>query len=1013
VVANAHLKYNAMRNVMLSNSLTTRNDGSGQKTHQSTSCYRFLIAILLLFWLPWVAQAQAPVISYSSPKTYGLGTLITPLAPVNSAGAVGAPGYSNTTATIASGLYLPWDVATDAAGNVYMVDWGTSVYKIPVGGGARITLSSAFNTASGVAVDRAGNVYVSDWEQGIVKMIPAGGGAPVTICSGISSLYLAVDVSGNVYIADYYGGTIIMIPAGGGARVTLASGFNLPCGIAVDAAGNVYEAEYDSGVVKKIPKGGGALVTIGTVDIGYGVAVDAAGNVFAGCDCGVVTEFPVGGGASISIGSGFSRAAGVAVDGAGNVYVAAEFNGSIDEIKPVGGYYIDPFLPAGLSFDNQTGVISGTPIVGSPATNYTVTAYNAAGSGTATVNIETVGKNANLANLTLSLGTLTPVFATATKSYTALVGNAATSLTITPTASDPLATISVNGVVTVSGAASAAIPLAVGVNTITTIVTAQDGVTTNTYTLVVTRAPSSNAGLAGLAVSAGLLSPSFATGTNNYIDPVDIGTTSLTITPTLADNTATATVNGSAVASGSASASIPLAIGHNTIAIVVTAQDGITTNIYTLTVNRVAPTKNAGLVSIRTNPSESALVGVIGPGYLNYTAVVTNTTTSIQVIPTAADPNATITVNGSAVVSGYPSAGIPLTIGTNTITTVITAAVGTSTRTILLIITREGPSNNAEIASITTNPRESALVEAAGPGYLNYTEAVTNSTTSIQVIATAKQQNATITINGITAISGSPSSPITLSVGANVITTIVTAPDGVSTKTVIITVNRAGPSNNAELASVSTNPRSTLIGTTGEGYLNYEEYFANNVSSVAVIPTAKDPNATITVNSNPVASGTASPPIALNVGANLVSIAITAQDGITAKSIMITVNRAAAPVFNAFYQPGLSVVEPQASVSIENDGIAVHPGVSPNSDGINDFLQIDGITAYPENKLTIVNRNGALVYEAQGYDNISKVFDGHASKTGIMQLPGTYFYALDYSVNGATKHKTGYIVLKY
>jgi hypothetical protein len=30
-----------------------------------------------------------------------------------------------------------------------------------------------------------------------------------------------------------------------------------------------------------------------------------------------------------------------------------------------------------------------------------------------------------------------------------------------------------------------------------------------------------------------------------------------------------------------------------------------------------------------------------------------------------------------------------------------------------------------------------------------------------------------------------------------------------------------------------------------------------------------------------------------------------------------------------------------------------------------------------------------------------------------MQLPGTYFYQLDYTVNGVTKHKTGFLVLKY
>ena len=93
--------------------------------------------------------------------------------------------------------------------------------------------------------------------------------------------------------------------------------------------------------------------------------------------------------------------------------------------------------------------------------------------------------------------------------------------------------------------------------------------------------------------------------------------------------------------------------------------------------------------------------------------------------------------------------------------------------------------------------------------------------------------------------------------------------------------------------------------------------------------------------------------------------------------------------------------------------ITVHMGLSPNGDGINDFLLIDGITNYPDNKLTIMNRSGALIFEAKGYDNSTKVFDGHNSKNGAMQLPGTYFYSLDFTVNGIAKHKTGFLVLKY
>jgi hypothetical protein len=62
-----------------------------------------------------------------------------------------------------------------------------------------------------------------------------------------------------------------------------------------------------------------------------------------------------------------------------------------------------------------------------------------------------------------------------------------TSLTVTPTAAEGNATIKVNTTAVVSGAASGAIALVLGDNTITTEVTAQDGTTKKTYTVTVTR----------------------------------------------------------------------------------------------------------------------------------------------------------------------------------------------------------------------------------------------------------------------------------------------------------------------------------------------------------------------------------------------------------------------------------------------------------------------------------------------------------------------------------------------
>jgi gliding motility-associated-like protein len=277
---------------------------------------------------------------------------------------------------------------------------------------------------------------------------------------------------------------------------------------------------------------------------------------------------------------------------------------------------------------------------------------------------------------------------------------------------------------------------------------------------------------------------------------------------------------------------------------------------------------------------------------------------------------------------------------------------------------------------------------------------------------TTQDPNATVKVNGTTVTSGTASASIPLATGANTITTVVTAQDGTTSHTYSITVTRAAPSKDALLSTIKLTPASALANTGTSGTTTtYTTSVGNAETSVTVTPTAQDANAIIKVNGVGVTSGTASGSIALAVGQTTINTVVTAQDGTTTRTYSITVTRATGPLMS-LYLPA-SVVQPTDRAAIENDGILVHQGLSPNGDGINDVLTIDGITQYPNNQLTIIDRSGSLIYQAKGYNTISKVFDGHSSINDRLLQPGTYFYSLDYVVNGQSKHKTGFILLKY
>jgi gliding motility-associated-like protein len=1070
-----------------------------------------------------------PAINYTnSTQVYNINTTITPLTPVSSLVA-NATGYSTNFNTISATLPVPGPIARDAAGNLYTIDFTIGgIYKIPAGGGTPVNLDSTFaNQSFGIAVTANGTVYATNPANDYIEKIagtqishigsgliqPAGiavdaGGNLYFTCVGSHSLYkiaagsniatqldsnfvapygIALDNKGNVYVTDIAIGAVIEVPAGGGADIPLATGLNEPVGMTFDAAGNLFVAELGSQTIGEIPATGDRTpITIGPALPTFGLVADPSGNIFA-------TNFGLFSGTS----------------------------GSIIEISPAGGYTISPELPTGLTCDNTTGTISGKPTVVSPATLYTITGFNADGSGTAVVNITVKQAAVGLASLRLNpystlkavsvtdketdyttttpagttsvtvtpkaLGsgmnitvngspvtsntasapitlnadgsptiittvvtaptdtvtyvvtvnqvsihvasltsivlnpysTLQTVYATATTTnYSTTVPAGTTSVTVTPKASGPGQVIYINGSIVASGTPSA--PITLNSDFSPTVVQARvyapDGTTVYDYLVTINQVPMNNANLTSIALDphSTLKAVASTTTETDYTTTAPAGTTSVTVTAKASDPGQTITVGGNPVTSDTPSAPVTLNTDGTptVITTVVTAPDGVTTNTYVVSVS-LPPLHVASLSSIVLNPYSTLKVTSATATETDYTTTTPAGTTSVTVTPKASGSGQTITVDGAPVVSGTASGSIALNSdGTpTTITTVVTALDGTTTNTYVITV-NQVPLHVASLTSIVLNPHSTLEATSTTPTETDYTTTTPLGTTSVTVTPKASGSGQTITVDGAPVVSGTASGSITLNTdfSPTVITTVVTAPDGTTTNTYVITVKQV-PMNVASLTSIVLSPHSTLkaISVTATE-TDYTTTAADSTTSVTVTPKT-GAGQTITVDGTAVASGTASAPITLNTDGTptIITTVVTAPDGTTTNTYVITINKASPPPLDA-----VNSIAPGAPISdaAVNDGIVVHQALSPNGDGINDVLTIDGLQKYSDNKLAIMNSNGVLVFSAQNYDNVNHVFDGHSNK-GVMQAPGTYFYILQYKDGSSTKTKTGFIVLKY
>ena len=186
---------------------------------------------------------------------------------------------------------------------------------------------------------------------------------------------------------------------------------------------------------------------------------------------------------------------------------------------------------------------------------------------------------------------------------------------MTPTLGDPNASMTLFGFAASDGVAvTINLPTPGAVVNLAWVVTAQDGTTTNTYRVAVTReeALSTNAMLSGLDMNSEILVPVFSPTMLAYRSTLPASTAATFVTVTTAQEDATVEVNGAAVSDVGESNLVFLTPNDYTlITIVVTAEDGTTTLAYTINVLRgnlpkipLARPLNRPLVSSRTRDLE-------------------------------------------------------------------------------------------------------------------------------------------------------------------------------------------------------------------------------------------------------------------------------------------------------------------------------------------------------------------------------------------------------------------------
>ena len=512
--------------------------------------------------------------------------------------------------------------------------------------------------------------------------------------------------------------------------------------------------------------------------------------------------------------------------------------------------------------------------------------------------------NATLRSLTLS-GIDIGTFDSSTRTYRAQVANSVTRTTVTPTVGSTGATyiIKLDGETDADGV----VPLSVGTNVITVEVTAQDGTTTGTYTVTVTRASpnepslSSDATLSALSLS-GIDFGTFDPATTDYAADVANSVSQTTVTATLNHSGASYVIELGEMEA--ANGQISLDVGENVVTIEVTAEDGESTQTYTVTITREEPHLLTGELPSDDPPVNLHIAqygedevsmaweiphnrGITGYALERYDHDGSEFALSDWSVSRAVAGGDGVTEN-SASLNADSLYRYDLALTSDDGTTVLEKSVEVRT------LTAGAPplSSDATLSALSISGLQLSLEFL--PSTYRYSADVENDLSQVAVTAAPRHSTASyeVRLGGV----AEDDEIVDLAPGRNVITVHVTAEDGITTGIYTVVVNRA---KNTESLSSDASLRWLSLsgidfGTFDSDVTSYTAEVANDLTLTIVTPVMNDVEAThvVSLGGVEVADGE----VSLSVGENVITVEVTAEDGVVTRIYTVTVTRAEVPV---------------------------------------------------------------------------------------------------------------------